>query len=209
MNRFEITEFINQLDEKCKKITKKEFKKADIICSYIEKRNQLCILLDGEAQLIRYDFNGNKNIIGQFYPNDIFGEVFYPVTTNNELFVVAKTDSSVLFMDYNSLQAKCTRNCHFHEVLAGNFSFLLQEKIVQMSTRVEILTKRTIRDKLLTYFDLLSHQTFSKTFRIPFSLTDLADYLSVDRSAMMRELKLLAEDGILERTNNKITLLQH
>ena len=44
-------------------------------------------------------------------------------------------------------------------------------------------------------------------FTLPFSLTDLADYLNVDRSAMMRELKLLKEDGLVEKIGNRIILL--
>ena len=73
--------------------------------------------------------------------------------------------------------------------------------------RIELLTKRSTRDKLIGYLTLLSTRTLSKTFSLPFSLTDLADYLSVDRSAMMRELKLLKEEGFIEKNGNKITLL--
>ena len=73
--------------------------------------------------------------------------------------------------------------------------------------RVELLTKRSTRDKLLAYFSLVSTRNLSKSFVLPFSLTDLADYLSVDRSAMMREMKLLKEDGLIQKTGNKITLL--
>ena len=73
--------------------------------------------------------------------------------------------------------------------------------------RIELLTKRSTRDKLIGYFTMLSTRTLNKSFSLPFSLTDLADYLSVDRSAMMRELKLLKEEGFIEKTGNKITLL--
>ena len=73
--------------------------------------------------------------------------------------------------------------------------------------RIELLTQRSIRDKLIGYFTMLSTRTFSKTITLPFSLTDLADYLSVDRSAMMRELKLLKDDGIIEKVGKKIKLI--
>ena len=73
--------------------------------------------------------------------------------------------------------------------------------------RIELLTQRSTRDKLLRYFSLLSTRNLSKSFELPFSLTDLADYLSVDRSAMMRELKLLKEDGFIEKVGNRIILL--
>ena len=73
--------------------------------------------------------------------------------------------------------------------------------------RIELLSKRTIREKLLSYFKIISTRNMSKSFKIPFSLTDLADYLSIDRSAMMRELKSLKEEGVIEKSGNRITLL--
>ena len=73
--------------------------------------------------------------------------------------------------------------------------------------RIELLSKRTIREKLLGYFNIISSRNISKSFKLPFSLTDLADYLSIDRSAMMREIKALKEEGIIEKSGNRITLL--
>ena len=81
------------------------------------------------------------------------------------------------------------------------------QKVTVLNSRIELLTKRSTRDKLIGYFSVLSARNFSKTFSLPFSLTDLADYLSVDRSAMMRELKSLKDEGFIEKNGNKITLL--
>ena len=80
-------------------------------------------------------------------------------------------------------------------------------KVTNLNTRIEILTKRSIREKLRGYFNILSTRNLNKTFSLPFSLTDLADYLSVDRSAMMRELKCLKDEGFIRKNGNKITLL--
>ena len=92
-------------------------------------------------------------------------------------------------------------------MLNDNLSELILNKVTLLNTRIELLAKRSTRDKLLGYFNVLSTRHFSKTFSLPFSLTDLADYLSVDRSAMMREIKFLKEEGFIEKTGNKITLL--
>ena len=73
--------------------------------------------------------------------------------------------------------------------------------------RIELLSKRTTREKLLSYFNIISSQKLTKSFILPFSLTDLADFLSVDRSAMMRELKLLKDDNFIKKEGNRITLL--
>ena len=84
---------------------------------------------------------------------------------------------------------------------------LILNKMTVLHTRIELLTKRSIRDKLIGYFTLISSKNLNKSFTLPFSLTDLADYLSVDRSAMMREMKSLKEEGFIEKNGNRITLL--
>ena len=199
--------FIENFKHSCNKVQIKKFVKGETVTNYIEKRNQICILLTGKVELIRYDFNGNKTIIGNFEENDIFGEVFYPANTNNELFVVAKRNSEVLFFTYDSLFNKCRRNCDFHKVLVNSLSELFLDQIINLNLRIELLTKRNIRGKILTYFDILSNRSLHKTFSIPFSYTDLADFLSIDRCAMMRELKLLVDEGFIKKNGSRITLL--
>lgn len=202
-----IETFLKDFSSNCKNVQKKFFRKNQTITTYIQKRNQVCILLSGEADLVRYDLNGNKSIIEHFNKNDIFGEAFYIVTTNNELSVETKKNCEVLFYIYDNIYHKCRNNCKFHQILSANFSNLILNKVMDLNTRIEILTKRTIREKLLAYFNILSTRNLSKTFTLPFSLTDLADFLSIDRSAMMREIKSLKDDGFINKSSNKITLL--
>lgn len=204
---FNIENFIADFEKNCTNIQKKHFNKGQVITSYIEKRNQFCILVSGNADLVRYDLNGNRTIIEHFSKNNIFGEVFYTVTTNNELLVEAREKCTVIIYSYNNIHTKCRNNCKFHQILAENLPELILQKVTDLNMRVELLTKRSTRDKLLSYFTLISTRKLSKSFVLPFTLTDLADYLSVDRSAMMREMKLLKEDGLIQKNGNTITLL--
>lgn len=204
---FNIEEFIENFSCKCSKVQKKYFSKNEIITSYISKRNQLCILVYGSADLVRYNSNGSKTIIEHFSASDIFGEMFYTITTNNEFFVISKEKCEVLFFTYDDIYTKCKNNCKFHSILTDSLPKLILNKMIQLNSRIELLTRRTIREKLLTYFEILSNYNLNKTFLLPFSLTDLADYLNVDRSAMMREIKNLKEDGFIKKNKNKITLL--
>lgn len=206
-NNLHVSEFIKDLDINCSKVQKKFFKKAEVITSYIAKRNQLCILLNGEADLVRYDFNGNRTIVEHLSTNDIFGEIFYTVTTNNELFVEAKSDCTVLFFIYDDIKEKCKNNCAFHRKLLLNLPELFLNEIIDLNMRIELLSKRSIREKLLGYFNLVSSKNMNKSFAIPLSLTDLADYLGVDRSAMMREIKSLKDENFIDKSGNRITLL--
>lgn len=200
-------ELINNIERGCSKVQKKHFSKNEVITTYIQNRNQICIMLEGRADLIRFDLNGNKDIVDKFNSYDIFGETFYPVHTNNELTVLAITDCDVLFLVHDDIYQKCKANCKFHNILSSSILELALKNSVHQNTRIEVLSKRTIREKLLTYFSILSTTDFSKTITIPFSLTNLADYLSVDRSAMMRELKNLIDEGFISKSGNKIKLL--
>ena len=203
----DVLDTIKDISCNCIKMQRKTFNKGSIITTYIEKRKQICILLSGKADLIRYDLNGNKDIIESFITNDIFGEAFYPVHTNHELFVLAMDKCEVLLFLYDDIHEKCKGNCKYHSTLVSSLLELVLAQTVHQNTRIEILSKRTIRDKLLTYFSILSSKSFNKNITLPISMTSLADYLSVDRSAMTRELKYLVDEGFIERKGNKIKLL--
>ena len=204
----DIQNIIDNLSENCSKIQRRVFQKDSIITTYIEKRKQICILVSGKADLIRYNLNGNKDIVDQFTKNDIFGEAFYPVNSNNELVVRATENCEVLIFLYDDITLKCKSNCRYHAELASNLLEIIMNNTVHQNTRIEVLSKRTIREKLLTYFSILSNKNFSKNITIPYSLTTLADYLSVDRSAMMREIKSLIDEGfIIKEGKNRIKLL--
>ena len=186
---FDIETFMNDFCTNCSKVQVKTFSKEEVITNYIQNRNQLCLLIEGSADLVRYDLNGNKTIIEHFSKGNAFGEIFYTISTNNELFVEAK------------------KSCKVHNELTTYFPEILLSKVIDLNTRIELLTKRSIREKLLGYFSILSTRSFSKTITLNDSLTNLADYLGIDRSAMMREIRSLKEDGIIKKSGNKITLL--
>lgn len=207
-NDFSIENFSQKLLTSCERVQLKTFEKNEIITTYIVNRNQVCIVLEGCADLMRYDFNGNQTIVEKFNKFDVFGEIFYKINTNNELFVIAKEKSKILLFNYDIFEKKCKKNCKMHEELLIGLPNLVLAKVSDLNLRIELLSKKTIRDKLISYFRILSEKNFSKTFILPFSLTDLADYLSVDRSAMMRELKSLKNEGFIKKSDkNKITLL--
>ena len=199
--------FIENFKNTCNRVQVKKFVKGETVTTYIEKRNQICIIVSGEVDLIRYDFNGIKTIIGHFVDNDVFGEIFYPANTNNELFAVARKNSEVLFYNYDTITSKCKKNCDFHKELTNSLGQLFLDKIVELNLRIELLTTKSTREKILSYFRILSKGSLRRTFALPFSYTDLADFLSVDRSAMMRELKLLIDEGFIKKHGNRITLL--
>ena len=152
----EISDLVQSISDNCIKVQKKSFPAGTVITTYMEKRKQICILLSGKAELIRYDLKGNKDIIEHFGQNDIFGEVFHHVNTNNELFVLATKKCEVLLFLYDDIRVKCKQNCSFHTTLISNLLELSLNNSISQNTRIEVLSKRSIREKLLSYFNILS-----------------------------------------------------
>ena len=189
---------------KCFDAKTRTFKKDRTIVTNIINIKMIGIILEGTANVERYDYNGNRSIIEKLEKNSVFGEVFSRL--GSDISVIATSDCEVLFIEYEYLIKRCKKGCIYHSILTNNVLQLLSKKIVDLNKRLEILSKRTIRDKLLSYFELLANNNPKRSFNLPFTYTDLADYLSIDRSAMMREIKNLKEEGFIETNGKKITL---
>ena len=195
------------LANRCKKITKIKFKKGDIISNLIPNKNQFGLIIEGCADLIRYDISGNRSIVERYYKGDVFGELLLESHNINELFVEAKTTVTILFISHEYVTDKCDHLCPIHEELKSAIMDIFIARIVSQHTRISLLTQRMIRDKILAYFDILSMGGMRRKFRLHFSVTDLADYLNVDRSSLSRELSNLVSDGFILKDGRNITLL--
>ena len=192
---------------KCFEARKRIYKKDRTIVSNIINVKMVGIILSGTANMERYDYNGNRSIIEKLEKDSVFGEVFSRL--GSDISVVATSDCEILFIEYDHIINRCKNSCPYHNTLTNNMLKLLSKKIFVLNQRVEILSKRTIRDKLLSYFELLASNNPKRSFTLPFTYTDLADYLSVDRSAMMREIKNLKEEGFIKTNARKITIIKY
>lgn len=203
---FDVDNFVTKLQKTCHLSIVKEFQADEVITTFLLRRNQFCVLLEGEAQLVTYDKEGNRKIIYFYRKNDTFGEALFKIYTDREYFVIAKKKCKVLFYPYDVVE-NCTRTCTHHLEILRDLPNLILHSIAEQNFRMLLLSNKTVREKLLTYFNNLSIESNSKTFELPFSLTDLSDYLMIERTAMMRELKRLKDEKIIKKVKNTITIL--
>lgn len=161
----------------------------------------------GRLSLLKTDLDGARTIFEQLKPGGVFGEMLGYAWADASFFLVADEDSDVLYIDYEHIVKRCPNACTHHSVVVSNLLKLMSEKTQALSEHLEVLSRRTTREKLLAYFSLLSAKNKSAYFTLPFSQTSLADYICVDRSAMMRELRRMSDEGLLEfdRRNVKLT----
>ncbi len=181
------------------------YKKNTVMLSGINE-SIIGIILEGTAQIIRTDYNGNRTIIEELEEGFAFGTAISSLTSD-ECQIIAKEDTKALIIDYDAIISFENINFPYYNQFIKNLLEITTKVIDEKNDRIEILTKKTIRDKLLEYFNIYRKKHGTNNIYLPFSLTDLADYLAVDRSAMSRELKYLKEEGFIKSKGRKITLL--
>lgn len=182
-----------------------EFPKNNTILEKIKNDNFIGIIIDGLVQIIKTDYNGNRTIIEELSENSMFGSRISSLS-NKEYSIITKEDTRIIIIDYDQI-LRCNVNSNYYNQFIKNLLDITINSVNSKNERIEILTKKTIRNKLLEYFRIVSSKNNSRNIYLPFTFTDLADYLAIDRSAMTRELKCLKEEGFIEIKNKRITLL--
>ena len=168
--------------------------------------SKIGVILSGEADLIKYDYDGYRNIIEHLYEQDLFGHIFLQPFDDNDMEVVSTTACQVLYLDYSHLIKRCESACLHHSLVVSNVLQIFSNKTRKLHSRIEVLSQRSIRSKLMIYFYQMSYKHHSDHFSLPFTLNSMADYLFIDRSAMLREMKKMRDEGLIESKGRHITL---
>ena len=192
----------------CLNTRQKRYKKNNLIITAGEKTDSVGIVLSGAVHIIREDYWGKRQIMARIESGKVFGESFagtviepIPVT------VVAADETEILFINCKRIISLCSSACAFHARLINNLSLLLAEKNVALLQKMEHITQATTREKLLSYLCEQARLAGKKSFQIPFNREELADYLSVERSAMSAELSRMQKDGLIRYRKNWFELL--
>lgn len=191
----------------CLGASTKSYQKGEYILRAGGHTSNITLLLSGKLHIQKDDYWGNRSIISVVEPSDMFGEA-YAASNNNVLMndVVAIEACTVMFLDIHKILTLCPSACKFHALTVQNLFFILAKKNRTLVTKLGILSKRTTREKLISYLSEQAKRCNNSTFEIPFNRQQLADFLSVDRSAMSNELCKMRDAGMLEFKKNKFTL---
>lgn len=193
---------------RCLGSRRKSYAKNQTIVATEDPIQEVGILLSGAAQIIREDFLGNRTIVNQIDAGHTFAETFVcagekksPVT------VIAVAESEVLYIQFKRLIATCSSACEFHGRLIENMLKIIAGKNIMMNQKIELLSQRSIDEKLKQYFIHQMNLVNGRRFAIPFSRSQLADYLCVDRSALSRELGKLKKQGKIRFHKNDFEIV--
>ena len=212
------TELFRGISEKgCKKIEKclhlhlMEYKRGETVCHYGGGSNRIGIVLSGRAAIYRTDSNGYESLLEHIPEGSVFSEsMSYARTAGDSILVRSMARSEIAYLDYDRLLLcpdDCKTPCAEHGTLRRNLIALLVNRSMLMSERIEVLGCHSIREKLLCFFRLQLNGKETGKFELPFSWIELSQYLNVDRSAMMREIRKMNDEKLIDTQKYSIRLL--
>ncbi|MBQ7096843.1 MAG: Crp/Fnr family transcriptional regulator [Clostridia bacterium] len=184
------------------------YKKGQYILHQGEYSGNIFVLVEGKVHIQRDDYWGNRSILGQISVGEMFGESYVAPESGALLNdVVAVEDSVVMMFDVKRILTTCSSACRFHSLLIQNVFFAISEKNKKLVQKLDHMSKRTTREKLMSYLSEESKRQNNSKIAIPFNRQQLADFLAVDRSAMSNELCKMRNEGLIEFKKNLFTLL--
>lgn len=184
------------------------YKKGSFISLEGEQLQQIGVILQGSVDMLKEDFWGNQTILMRMQHGNVFGETF--ACGSDSLATVsfrASEDTTAIFLPFQRVMHTCSHACAFHHQLVENMVQVIADKNQELMRKVEVVTKRTLREKILAYLSQQAQQHGSDYFEIPLGRVELAEYLCADRSALTRELSTMKQDGILDYDRNVFRLL--
>ncbi len=190
----------------CSKGKVKTYKKNEIIFLSGNVSENMGLMIEGTAHVVSEDFWGNKTIVGELHQREIFGEVFAIQQIPLENTVIAKSTVTILLINTMLILNPCKEGYEFHDTIVKNLILILARKTMNMNRKLEHITKRTMKDKILSYLSSVSEKEKKKTFEIPYNRTELSEFLCVDRAALSKELSKLQKEGFIDYKKNTFTL---
>ena len=192
----------------CLQARLRTYKKGEYVFRQGEYIDNITVLAEGSLHIQRDDYWGNRSIVNVVSSGEMFGEAYAAPGSGVGLNdVVAVEDSTVIFFNIRKILTVCSSACRFHSMVVQNLFFAISEKNRRLVQKLGHISKRTIREKLISYLSEAAKRQNSNEITIPFNRQQLADFLSVDRSAMSAELCRMRDEGLLEFRKNWFRLL--
>lgn len=188
---------------KCLQTELRRYGKGDVVLQAGDQIRRMGLVLSGSVRIENDDIWGNKSILDQTGAGQVFAET-YACMPGEPLMVsvVAAEITEILFLDVERILKTCPDACSYHSRLIRNLLMISAQKNLNLSRRIFHTSSKTIRGRLLSYLSYEASRAGSCEFTIPFNRQQLADYLSVDRSAMSTEIGRMQKEGLLRTEKN-------
>lgn len=187
------------------KAANKSYAKGQIFISPEDDLKNFGLVLSGTVQIYTLDIDGSQMIMATVLPGETFGESLSYLKRKSEIFAVALADTDILWLSPERIQGADIISDREKELL-NRFISLLANRALTMNDRIQILSKLSIREKLIAFFTETVRKYKSYSFSLPFDRADMAIYLGCDRSALSRELSKMNSEGLITFSGRNFTV---
>jgi CRP-like cAMP-binding protein len=184
-----------------------KYQRGDYVTLEEEHIKNIGIIMSGSIDIIKEDLWGGTTILLRMRSGEMFGETFAcAVNSASTVTFIASADTKVLFMPFTRVMHSCSNVCVFHHRLIENMVSLIAAKNRDLMQKIEVISKKNLRDKIMTYLSMQAQTQGKRYFDVPMGRLELADYLCADRSALTRELSNMKKDGLIDYDRNTFHL---
>jgi len=188
--------------------SEQHFASPEILWEPTSQLPYMGIITEGSFQIMQEDWRGNRSITGSFLPGDFISErSFGEMDGLLPFHLSVKAGTTVIHLAKQAGVDPPDDLRDIHMIFLRNLVDALIQKELQLLYKIEYLSKRTTREKLMSYFTVLSARQHSSVIHLDFNRQELADFLSVDRSAMCTELARMQNDGLIRYDKRQFELL--
>lgn len=180
------------------------YKRGEILPIRKSDTERVCFLLGGTAYLTAEDAGGEKQILNYFIKGQIIHGSMIIRPGSGHSYVTAKYPCRIAFLSLDEI--KEFRQSHPAGALSRLPEFIFQSCITGLQQHCYILQQKTIRNKILAFLHFQASQQKSSAISLPIPYSDLADYLSVDRSSLMKEISRMCREGLIVKKSRLIEL---
>ena len=181
----------------------KKVKKGQILHEANSKCKELSLVISGELDVIKYNFDGKEQLISVLGKNEMFGgplvfsEAYYPAN------IIAEKDSEIIEISKEKIM-----KLFIEEEFMLFFLKELGNKIIKLSQTIDYLSDNSIELRLLKYLKLQYVQQNTKIITLNMSKARIAKEIGTVREVVSRTFKKLENKGIIRNlSNNKIEIL--
>ena len=136
----------------CLSVQEKTYPKNTFIFNDGDNVSTVGIVLRGSVHIIKEDFWGNRRIISQIGISDIFAETFSCAQVEKiPVSIVTNERTEIMLIDYKRIINTCSSSCLFHSYLIQNMLKIIANKNILLTQKIEHITQRTTREKLISY----------------------------------------------------------
>ena len=177
----------------------KTYNRNEIITMQCEEVRNLGILKEGSVVAAKYHYDGSTQLLKLLQPPDILGlESVSSSFCTSPCTLTAGEYCSVVFFSYDRLINSEGLSSETEKTLMQNIVNILSDENIRSMYKIDVLSKRTLRERITTHLSIISEKRNSRSFDIGMNQEQFAQYLCVNRSVLSNELNKMRKEGLID-----------